>query len=616
MTGPADGMMIERGSEVTANGRRFVITHVLDLDAVMARDPATGLSERLLIADLLPVDHNEEVTTASPDLSEIDGRDWDEARQRLNLLKNFLGCSRTVRSEIEKAAASYGVEASTVYRWLRRYRVTGKLSSLLPARSNGGRGKSRLPNDVEDIIRVAIETYHLKKQQPSVRATANEVKRLCRNAGVSPPHENTIRARISSLSEGERLRQRGHAKEASDRFEARPGKFDAATHPLSVVQIDHTLLNVMLVDEEERRSIGRPWLTLACDVYSRMVVGFVVSLDPPGASSTGLCLTHAILPKEKWLARRGIATQWPCWGFPAAIHMDNAREFHGEMLRRACDEYSIEIDFRVIAKPHYGSHIERLMGTLSTGLETLEGATFASPSKRGDYDSENLASMTLIEFEVWLTEFITGVYHQRLHKGLGMSPLQRWREAIMGTTNQPGIGIPKRPADEDRIRLDFMPFVERTVQQYGVQIDDIRYYSDALRRHINTTSRNGKRTFIFRRDPRDISVIYFWDPDLKQYAELPYRNSARPPMSLWELRATKSELIKQGRANIDEEAIFETYERLRVHQEQATKATKRARRLNERRKAGARREKVQLPQAASVDFDWPTNIEPFEIFDV
>jgi len=288
------------------------------------------------------------------------------------------------------------------------------------------------------------------------------------------------------------------------------------------------------------------------------------------------------------------------------------------MLRRACQQYEIEIDFRMIARPHYGSHIERLMGTLSTALETLEGATFASPAKRGDYDSEHFASMTFTEFERWFSEFITGVYHQRFHEGIRSSPLQRWRDAILGTKVQPAVGTMKRRLDEDRIRLDFMPYIERTIQQYGVQADDIQYYSDVLRPYINASSRYGKRKFIFRRDPRDISVIYFWDPDLKQYAEVPYRNTARPPMSLWELRSARQDLVKQGRAQIDEDAIFEAYERLRSHQEQAVKVTKKVRRSMERRKAGARRERplvLHTPQEPAV-LELPTNIKPFAIYDV
>lgn len=611
------GLAIERGSDVVAHDRRFVITHVLDLETVMAQDTDTGLSERLAIADLREPDSADPSTVqVIPDLSQLDGKDWDEARRRFALIKPFLEQRRTVRAEVDEAARGFGIEASTVYRWMRHYRSTGKLSALLPARSSGGRGKARLASEADQIIAVAIDTYYLTSQQPSVKATADEVARLCRAAGIHPPpHRNTVRARINERTERQRLSRRAHAKVASDRFDARPGTFDAASQPLSVVQIDHTKLNIMLVDEDERRSIGRPWLTLAFDVYSRMVVGFVVSLDPPGASSTGLCMAHTILPKETWLAKVGVSANWPCWGLPATIHLDNAREFRGEMLRRACEEHGIEIDFRQIARPHYGAHIERMMGTLSTALAVLEGATFSSPIHKGEYDSEVRGAMTLREFEYWFAEFVTGVYHQRYHEGIKSSPLQRWRDAILGTKDQLGIGVKKRPSDEDRIRLDFMPYIERTIQQYGVQADDIQYYSDVLRPYINMTSKNGKRTFVFRRDPRDVSILYFWDPELRQYAEIPYRNSSRPPMSLWELREIRTRLAKEQRATIDEEAIFQTLERMRLHQEQAVKATKAVRRAKSRNKAHMQRDRVALAQPPAADFELPADIAPFEIYD-
>jgi putative transposase len=37
-----------------------------------------------------------------------------------------------------------------------------------------------------------------------------------------------------------------------------------------------------------------------------MVLGFYISLDLTGAIATGLCIAHAALPKESWLAKRGI----------------------------------------------------------------------------------------------------------------------------------------------------------------------------------------------------------------------------------------------------------------------------------------------------------------------
>ncbi len=46
------------------------------------------------------------------------------------------------------------------------------------------------------------------------------------------------------------------------------------SRPLELVQIDHTLVDVVVVDELARKPIGRPWVTLAINVATRAVLGF------------------------------------------------------------------------------------------------------------------------------------------------------------------------------------------------------------------------------------------------------------------------------------------------------------------------------------------------------
>jgi transposase InsO family protein len=55
-----------------------------------------------------------------------------------------------------------------------------------------------------------------------------------------------------------------------------------------------------------REAVGRPWITLAIDVVTRMVTGFHLAIEPPSRTSTGLCLLHAVYDKTAWLVERGI----------------------------------------------------------------------------------------------------------------------------------------------------------------------------------------------------------------------------------------------------------------------------------------------------------------------
>jgi len=585
------GLDLSLGAEVECRGRRFVITNLIDFDKVEGREKATGLYEHLPIVDLAePRDEVEGVIVS--DLSTIDSRYYEEARRRKRVVDELLALPRRRRVDVKRGAAELGVSVSSLYEWMRLYRMDDRLTTLLPGRPSGGRGKSRLDPAVERAIQLAIEK-HLTPEQHTARATAREARRLCRAAKIDPPHENTIRARINAIPEKTRLRLRGHKKDADDKYGPKPGRFDDATKPLDVVQIDHTQLDVVLVDEENRLPLRRPWITVAFDVFTRMVLGFYISFDSPGALGTGMCIARAVLPKDKWLARYNIPHKWPCWGFPQKLHADNAREFRGEMVRRACEQYGITTVFRAIKKPEYGGHIERYLGTFSKAIHELPGAAL-KPAKRGEYDSEAEAALTLRELEEYITVYITSIYHLSFHSGISSSPLERWNRAILGDETHPPCGHFVRPVDEERLYIDFMPIEERTIQNYGVAIDNVRYYSDVLRPYIKQ-ERKGSKLFTFRRDPRDISVIYFWDPDMEQYSAIPYRNIKHPPISVWELNAIRRSLEEQGRANIDEDAIFEAYERLRQHQEKAKAETKHVRRVRERQKT-LERERAQKPQ--------------------
>jgi putative transposase len=65
-----------------------------------------------------------------------------------------------------------------------------------------------------------------------------------------------------------------------------------ATDALELIQIDHTRADVMIVDSEYRRSIGRPWLSLSVDLATRSVLGCHFGLEAPSALAVALCIEH------------------------------------------------------------------------------------------------------------------------------------------------------------------------------------------------------------------------------------------------------------------------------------------------------------------------------------
>ena len=96
---------------------------------------------------------------------------------------------------------------------------------------------------------------------------------------------------------------------------------------------------------------------------------------------------------------------------------------------------------------------------------------------------------------------------------------------------------------------------------------------------IKSGKLRAKRKFKFKRDPRDISILYFLEPDTKEYYPIPYRDSSRPPITKWELKIVRDYLTEQGRKTISEEDIFDAYKRMRTIEDNAERQTKKTRRM-------------------------------------
>lgn len=605
---PQKMLVLQEGELVRYGGAEYVITKIADLDLVLAKNLDTGKSEVLRVWELspgTPEDEDESKPDQARELEEVSEADWAYARRCLEIIKPLLVRRQRGANLADKIAAETGVSRPTLYRWLRFYRNTGLLSSLLPVKRSGGRGKGRLPPEVEAIIEHVVQNHYLTDQQPTITDTVGEIRRLCDQAGLPLPHEHTVRKRIEWIEERERISRRRGKRAAIMRFEPNEGTVPDADWPLAMIQIDHTKVNVIIVHEITRLPIGRAWITLAIDIYSRMILGMYLTLDAPSAMSAGMCIAHAVLPKERWLEEIGVDNvEWPCWGVMGIIHMDNAREFRGEMLKVACNEYGIDLLLRPVKTPHYGGHIERLMGTVSTELTKLPGATFSNPKERGEYDSEGRAILTMKELEQWLVLFVAK-YHHRLHGGIGMSPLQKYREGLLGGNGRPPRGLPARRIDEEKVRLDFMPFVERTVQAYGVVVDDVHYFSDVLRPWVGAPDPDNpkaSRLFRFKRDPRDISQLYFFDPISERYFAVPYRDASLPPISLEELREARKAAKDAGYKDPDERILFDLATRQRAIVDQAAEKTKTARVKQQKRihneKAKTQKAK-QLPKTTA-----------------
>lgn len=190
------------------------------------------------------------------------------------------------------------------------------MTALLPRRGRGGPGQVRIAGDREAIMSEIIDTQHLTRQKLRPSEIVRIINARCHKEGISAPSEATIRRRPRSISREVVSKNR----ELQPQTKPIVGATPIPEFPLDLLQMDHTLVDIILVDAIERAPIGRPYLTLAIDIMSRAIAGFYLSLDAPSATSVGLCLTHVATDKASWMAERDISdVAWPIMGKPKAL---------------------------------------------------------------------------------------------------------------------------------------------------------------------------------------------------------------------------------------------------------------------------------------------------------
>lgn len=501
---------------------------------------------------------------------------WELAVSRAEVIGPLAAVPTVGAVAADAAAGVLGVSRRQVYTWVRRWRQgAGVVSDLLPGRSNGGRGRQHLAAGVESVIGDLIRTQFLTRQKRTQAALYREVLRECRSRGLPTPSRGSVTRRIARVDPIVRVTKR-EGVDAARGLQSAGGRVPPVRTVLEQVQIDHTPVDLIVVDERARLPIGRPYVTVAIDVFSRCIVGLVLTLDPPSALSVGLCLANMVTDKRAWLDRMNVQVGWPMSGKPERLYLDNAAEFKSEALRRGCAEHGVALRYRPPGQPHYGGIVERVIGTLMAGVHELPGTTFSNPVERGGYDSEGKAALTVRELERWLVLAVAS-YHGGVHTGVGQTPAARWAQGIAVT------GSPPVVTAASAFLVDFLPVIRRTLTRTGFVIDHVGYFSDALKPWI--AERGKLDRFVIRRDPRDISRVWVLDPAGTTYLEVPYRTVSHPAVSVWEHRQAADRLREQGRGQVDEDALFRMVGQMRELARTAKKTTRKARREDARRPA-------------------------------
>lgn len=393
------------------------------------------------------------------------------ALDRYRLLTPYFENSCTMR----ELARDSGVPERTLWSWAKTFKEKGLTGFIRKQRTDRDIAK-RVSPDIHKLI----EALALRRPAPTVSYVHRQVRDLCSLKGWPVPSYSTVGRTVKRIDPAIRVL-------ALEGTKAYKQKFDLifrreAAKPNEIWQSDHTPLDIQLLDEQGM--IGRPWLTVVLDDYSRAIAGYFLAFDSPAAWKTALALRQAIFRKDD--------PRWSVFGIPESFYTDHGSDFTSKRMEMVGASLKINLINSQVGEPRGRGKVERFFRTVNElFLCAIRGFAPAGHQPKGKL-------LTLDEFDYLFKEWLLSEYMTKKHSETGMAPQVRWDAHDF---------IPRFPDSTEQ--LDLLLCTE--AQQRKVHRDGIRFYG--LRyMDVNLCGYVGELVNV-RFDPRDLAEIRLYCGD-------------------------------------------------------------------------------------------------------
>jgi len=270
-----------------------------------------------------------------------------------------------------------------------------------------------------------------------------------------------------------------------------------------IVEIDHTLTDLSIVDEDSF-GLGRMWLTVAIDTYSRMVVGYNLSFWSPSRRSVMMTIRD-IVKRNGYL--------------PMCMSLDGGKEFHSVYIDQLLARYRVQKRCRPPHRSRYGAIVERFFGTINKDFwHNLLGSTRLMVNPRNvakEFIAKNRAIWGVEEIKKAFDDYIDQYNSELIHSSLGMTPKKKHDGSYSNL-----LPIQKRQVKYDDsfeicTMLEPKNNKELKCRRGGLHSFGGRYSHPVLRKQINQGVK-----FAVKYDPTDLRHLYFAHDGIWKTAKL------------------------------------------------------------------------------------------------
>jgi putative transposase len=482
---------------------------------------------------------------------DIQSKAWEMVKQHVTNEPTIY--ERTPRGKMIQAMVQrHGTTKALIYRKLREYWQRGKSpNALYPDTSNKGspnkaktitdkkRGRPRkvalgtgvnITPEIEKVFRTVIKSHYQTEDENTVRYVYRRALFLLgfdstkknneEQLAEAPTYEQFYYFLQKEISDTEKIKKRlGEIAYQKDYRPVLGSSTAGAMGPGSLYQIDATIGDVYLIDEETRSVIvGRPVIYIVIDVFSRMITGVHVGLEGPSWVSAMFALANTMFDKVRYCASYGITInhdEWPVVGKPEAILGDK-----GELIGTTVEVLSEALFINILNTPSFRADwkgiVEQQFRTLQTNFKPfvegyVEGTTI---KKRGGSDYRLDAELTLRDITriiincviIYNTTHAMNYYDtdNDIPPDLPLIPLALWNWGIQNRTGK------LRGVNEELAAVNLMPHKEASITEYGLYLFGCYYSAPiAIKEEwfVRIKGRSGKVLIAY--DPHNADTIYF-----------------------------------------------------------------------------------------------------------
>lgn len=318
-----------------------------------------------------------------------------------------------------------------------------------------------------------VGDYETLKQK-SRYATWSALKLTCEQKGILVPSLKTFCLAVRRRPGFEQTAKRQGRRAAYEREDFHwELEFTTPRHgdrPFEIAHIDHTELDVETVCSRSGRNLGRPWLTLLTDAFSRRILALYLTFDPPSYRSCMMVLRECVSRHAR---------------LPQIAVVDGGREFQSVYFETLLARYECTKKSRPPAKPRFGSVCERLFGTANTQfVHNLKGNTQLTRLARQVTQSVNPKGQAVWTFEQlhrYMAEYAYEVYDSLHHTAIGESPRSAFESGLART----GLRVHRLIAYDREFLVHTLPSTVKGTAKIapgrGIKIHNLYYWSDAFR---------------------------------------------------------------------------------------------------------------------------------------